>query len=108
MRSAKFVIHKSGPHSFFELLSAEEEIVLHSELHRWRGATEDGVVAVKKNATDDACYQRRKSGKAQHYFVLTSPSGEVLGTSRMYATARALEVGIAGVKRDAFKAEIEK
>ena len=108
MKPAKFVIHKSGPHSFFELLSADERIVLHSELHRWRGATEEGVTLVKKSADDDARYQRKKSGKAQHYFVLTSSSGEVLGTSAIYASAREMETAIAMVKRDGPRAEIEK
>jgi uncharacterized protein YegP (UPF0339 family) len=108
MRHAKFVIHKSGPYSYFELMTAKEEVILHSELHRWRGATEDGVEAVKANAPDDARYQRRKSETAQHYFVLTSSSGEVLGTSGMHATAAAMEAAILAVKRDGAMAEIEK
>jgi uncharacterized protein YegP (UPF0339 family) len=107
-KPAKFVVHKSGPHSFFELVNAAGEIVLHSELHRWRGAAEDAVGAVKKHAPDDERYQRRKTDPKQHYFVLTATSGEVLGTSTMFTTIRAMESAIQAVKRAAVKAEIEK
>ena len=107
-KSAKFVLHKSGPHSFFELVAPDEEILLHSELYRWRGAAEDAVAAVKANASDDARYQRRTADGARHYFVLTSASGEVLGTSAMCENARAMEKAIGAVKRDAPKAAIEK
>lgn len=105
---AKFVLHKSGPHSFFELVTPEEEILLHSELYRWPGATENAVVAVRESAHDDAHYQRRRSGRSQHYFVLASKVGEVLATSGMHASAAAMEKAIDTVKRAAPRASIEK
>jgi len=107
MKRAKFVLRKSGPHSFFELVTANDEILLHNELHRWRGAAEDGVVAVKVSAPDDARYQRKSDGK-KHYFVLTSAGGEVLCTSGMYETAPAMEKAIQSVKRNSAKAQIDK
>jgi uncharacterized protein YegP (UPF0339 family) len=107
-KPAKFVVHKSGPHSFFELVTADGAILLHSELHRWRGAAEDAVVAVKRHALEGDRYQRRKTDAKQHYFVLTAETGEVLGTSAMFATTRAMESAIQGVQREAVKAAIEK
>ena len=105
---AKFALHKSGPHSFFELVTAKNETLLHSELHRWRGAAEDGVRAVQAIASDDASYQRREAEGKRHYFVLIAQSGEVLGTSAMYGSAAAMEKAIDAVKRGAPNAEIEK
>ena len=82
--------------------------MLHSELHRWRGAVEDAVIAVKRCAADDERYLRRQSDAKQHYFVLTATSGEVLGTSAMFATTAAMERAVAAMKRDVKTAEIVK
>ena len=108
MKRAKFVLHKSGPHSFFEFVTAADEVLLHSELYRWRGAAEDGVAAVKASAANDSLYQRRTSELAQHYFVLMSASGEVLGTSAMHTSVAAMAKAIDAVKRGAPEASIEK
>ncbi|HMJ57359.1 MAG TPA: YegP family protein [Polyangiaceae bacterium] len=107
MESPKFVIHKSASHFYFQLMAADGEILLNSELHSWRGSAEDGVTAVKTLALLDERYERRSSAENRWYFVLKGASGQVIGTSEMYASPSARDEGIAAVKRSAPAAGFE-
>jgi uncharacterized protein YegP (UPF0339 family) len=107
MKDPKFVMNKSGANLYFYLTAPNGEIVLNSELYRWRGAAEDGIAAVKANAPLDERYGRKASNDGQSYFVLKASQGEVLGTSEMYGDAAAMESAIASVKRDAASAGVE-
>jgi uncharacterized protein len=107
MNHPKFVIQKSGRHVFFHLTASSGEVVLHSELHNWRGPAEDGLGAVKANAPFDDRYDRRRADNGRFYFVLKAANGEVIGTSEMYAAEDAMERAIEDVKGSAPVAGVE-
>ena len=107
MKDPKFVIKKSSAHFYFYLTALNGEIILNSELYRWRGAVEDGIASAKENAPLEERYDRKVSKDGQSYFVLKASNGEVLGTSEMYRDAARLEEAIASMKRNAIGAAVE-
>ena len=60
----------------------------------------DGIESVRKHSSKDAQYTRKQSTAKQPYFVLNSTNGETIGSSQMYASAPAMESGIASVKEN--------
>lgn len=104
----KFVIstRKNGEFQF-NLKAGNGEVILSSEGYTTRAACDNGVASVKKNATDDARYERKTSSNVKHYFNLKAGNGQVIGTSEMYESAAAMENGITSVKKNAPEASVE-
>ena len=97
--AGKFELKTSANGKFhFNLKAGNGQIILSSELYESRTAAENGIESVKKNAGDDARYERRTSAKGDPYFVLKATNGQEIGRSEMYNTAAALENGIQSVK----------
>jgi uncharacterized protein YegP (UPF0339 family) len=67
----------------------------------YKASIENGIESVKKNAGTGANYERKTSKKAEPFFVLKAPNGQIIGKSEMYASAKAMEGGIASVKANA-------
>ena len=109
MNYPKFVIKKSSDDQFyFNLWSANEEIVLKSEMYTTKQNCKNGIESVKTNAPEDKNYDKRTSDNSKYYFVLKSAhNGQVIGTSNLYSTSSDRDKGIEAVKKDAPKAETE-
>jgi uncharacterized protein YegP (UPF0339 family) len=56
---------------------------------------------VKKNAGNDARFERKVSKKGQPYFSLNAANGQSIGKSEMYSGNAGMENGIASVKKNA-------
>jgi uncharacterized protein YegP (UPF0339 family) len=96
---AKFQIKKaSNKQFFFNLIADNGETVLTSEMYKAKSGALNGIASVKKNATDDARYERKVSKKGKAYFVLKAANKEVIGTSEEYSSESAREGGIISVK----------
>jgi uncharacterized protein len=105
---AKFVINTRSNGEFqFNLKADNGQVILTSEGYSTRAACENGIAAVRKNASDDARYDRKKSSNNKNYFNLKASNGQIIGTSEMYESTSAMENGIASVKRNALGANIE-
>ena len=85
----------------FNLKAANHQVILTSETYTTKSAAEGGIESVRKNAADDARYQREVAMDSSPYFVLTAGNGQIIGRSEMYASASAMESGIASVKTNA-------
>jgi len=107
MEHPKFVIKQTDGQYYFHLTSPNAEVILNSELFTGREPAVGGVVAVKQNALHDERYGRRKAHDGQHYFVLKTASGEVIGMSDTYRSKQAMESGIDAVKKNALLADVE-
>lgn len=104
----KFVISKRTNGEFqFNLKADNGQVILTSEGYTTRAACENGIDSVRKNSSDDARYDRKKSTNNKHYFNLKSSNGQIIGTSEMYESSSAMETGIASVKRNAPGASVE-
>lgn len=105
----KFVIstRKNGEFQF-NLKADNGQVILTSEGYTTKAACENGIESVKKNASDDARYERKKSSNEKHYFNLKAANSQVIGTSEMYESSTAMENGIASVKKNAPGAAVEE
>jgi uncharacterized protein YegP (UPF0339 family) len=106
--AGKFELKKSKSGQFmFNLKAANGQIILTSELYQAKTGAKGGVESVRKNATNDAAYERKTSRKNEPYFVLKATNGQIIGQSEMYSSIAAMEKGITSVKTNAPDAVIE-
>lgn len=100
--SGKFELKKASKGQFmFNLKAANGQVILTSELYTGKSGAENGIESTRRNAPDDANYERRTSTGGQPYFVLKAANGQVIGRSEMYSAAAAMEKGIESVKSNA-------
>ena len=100
--AGKFELKTSSNGKFhFNLKAGNGQIILSSEMYETLAAAENGIESVKKNAGDDARYDRRKSAKGDPYFVWKAANGQEIGRSEMYTSDSAMENGIESVKSNA-------
>lgn len=98
--SARFELrHSSDGQYYFNLLAANNEVILTSERYRAKSRAQLGVDSVRRNAASDERYRRRRSRADEPYFVLSAANGEIIGCSEMYSSSSAMERGIEAVKR---------
>ncbi len=90
----------------FNLIASNGQVILTSETYTERRGALNGIESVRNNAPLDERFERRTSNAGQPYFVLKAANGIVIGRSQMYASASAMENGIASVKNHAPDAEL--
>jgi uncharacterized protein len=100
--AGKFVIKtgKTGKVSF-NLKASNGQVILSSESYDSRKGAEGGIASVKKNAGNDARFERKTAKDGSAFFVLKAANGEPIGKSEMYKTKRSMENGIASVGKNA-------
>lgn len=104
----KFVITKRANGDFqFNLKAGNGQVILTSQGYASKDGCKNGVESVKKNAGDDARYERKTSSNGKDFFNLTSTNGQIIGSSEMYESTAARENGIESVKKNAPDAEVE-
>lgn len=104
----KFVITKRTNGDFqFNLKAGNGQVILTSQGYSTKAGCENGVESVKKNASDDARYERKTSSNGKDFFNLTATNGQIIGSSEMYESTAARENGIESVKKNAPDADVE-
>lgn len=91
----------------FNLKAGNGQVILTSDSYASKASAEAGVESVRKNAGDDARYERKIAKSGEPYFVLTATNGQNLGRSEMYSSASAMENGIESVKKNAPLAAVD-
>ena len=91
----------------FNLKASNGQVILSSQGYSTKAACENGIESVKKNSQNDAMYERVESSNGKPYFNLKSSNGQVIGTSQMYSSEKALENGMDSVKKNAPGAAVE-
>jgi uncharacterized protein YegP (UPF0339 family) len=105
----KFVITKRTNGEFqFNLKADNSQVILTSEGYTTKANCENGIASVKKNASGDDNYDRKRSSNGKHYFNLKALNSQVIGTSEMYESSSSMESGIASVKKNAPAATTEE
>jgi len=100
--AGKFELKKAKNDQFhFVLKAGNGQVILQSEMYESRASAENGIASVRKNAADDARYERKTGSNGKPYFVLKAANHQVIGQSQMYDSAAALENGIESVKKNA-------
>lgn len=98
---------KAGEYRF-RLKASNGQIILASEGYKQKTGAKNGIESVRKNAPDDARYDRKETKAGQHMFNLKAANSQVIGTSESYTTAAARENGIASVKKNAPDAKVDE
>ena len=102
----KFVIRTTATGFKFDLKAGNGQVILTSEVYTTKAACENGVESVKKNAPDDAKYERKESSNGKPMFNLKAGNGQVIGTSELYESEAARDNGVESVKKNAPDAEV--
>ncbi len=93
---------------YFNLLAGNGQIILTSEMYKSKAGAENGIESVKKNAEDDARYERLTSSAGKPYFVLKAANHQVIGQSQQYEAEASRDNGIESVKKNAPDARVEE
>jgi uncharacterized protein YegP (UPF0339 family) len=68
----------------------------------------NGIESVRKNASDDAKFERNTAKNGKFYFNLKAANSQIIGTSQMYAAEAGMENGIQSIKNNAPDAEVKE
>lgn len=90
----------------FNLKASNGQVILSSEMYDSRKGAEGGIASVRRNATNDARFERKTAKDGSSYFVLKAANGEPIGKSEMYKSVKSMENGIASVGKNAPDAPI--
>lgn len=106
--AGKFELYTDKAGEFrFRLKAGNGEIILASEGYKQKASATNGIESVKKNAPDDARYERKETDAGNFRFNLKSTNGQVIGTSESYKSASGRDNGIESVKKNAPDARVE-
>lgn len=106
--NGRFQILRSVGETFgFNLIAANGEIILTSEVYESKAAALNGIESVKRNAANPRSFKYKTSGQGEAYFVLAASNGQIIGRSEMYSSTSAAENGIESVRQNASTSQIE-
>ncbi len=105
----KFEIFQSeGNEKFYFRLKAKNgQVILSSQGYASKASTKNGIESVKKNATDDALFERKEAANGKMFFNLLAKNKQVIGKGQMYTSKDGMENGIKSVMNTAPEATIE-
>ncbi len=105
---AKFEIYKDKKEEFrFRLKAGNGQTILASQGYAAKSGCTNGIESVRKNAADDARYERLEAKNGSPYFNLKAGNNQVVGTSEMYSSTSAMENGISSVKTNGADASVD-
>ena len=106
--AGKFELYTDKAGEFrFRLKAGNGEVILASEGYKQKASATNGIESVKKNAPDDARFERKETDAGNFRFNLKSTNGQVIGTSESYKSASGRDNGIESVKKNAPDARVE-
>lgn len=104
----KFVISKRKNGEFqFNLKAGNGQVILTSEGYKTKPSCKNGIESVMKNSADDKRFERKTAKNGKFHFNLKATNGQVIGSSEMYETEKAMENGIASVAKNAPGAKVD-
>ncbi len=70
----------------FRLKAGNGEIILASEGYSSKAGCENGIASVKKNALDEARFEKTTTPSGKFRFNMKAWNGQVIGTSQNYSS----------------------
>ena len=92
---------------FFNLLAANGQGILKSEMYSSKSAALNGIASVQTNCGDDGQYECKTSGNDKAYFVLKAKNHQVIGQSQMYESDSSCKNGMESVKTNGVSSDIK-
>lgn len=107
--SGSFEIYKDKAGEYrFRLKASNGQNILASEGYKVKSGCINGIESVKKNAADDARYEKKETKAGKYSFNLKAANHQVIATSQSYETAASRDNGIASVKNNAPEAKVKE
>ncbi|MDG2938831.1 YegP family protein [Bisgaard Taxon 10/6] len=91
----------------FNLIAANGQTILTSELYKAKASAENGIESVQKNGLDEANFEFRTTKSDQPYFVLKAKNHQEIGRSQYYSSQEAAKNGVKSVMNNAATTEIK-
>ncbi|MCB1847969.1 MAG: YegP family protein [Halieaceae bacterium] len=91
---------------FFNLLAANGQNILKSEMYSSKSSAMNGIASVQTNCGDEGQYECKTSGNGKTYFVLKAKNHQVIGQSQMYESESGCSNGMASVKTNGSTSDI--
>lgn len=105
--AGKFEVYTDKAGEFrFRLKASNGQAILASEGYKDKSGCMNGIESVKKNAADDARYERKQGASGKFMFNLKAGNHQVIGTSQSYESEASRDNGIESVKKNAPDAEV--
>jgi len=105
--AGKFELYTDKAGEFrFRLKAGNGQVILASEGYSAKAGAMNGIESVKKNAPDDARFERKESKSGKPMFNLLAANHQVIGTSELYESVAARDNGIESVKKNAPEADV--
>ena len=92
---------------FFNLLAANGQGILKSEMYSSKSAAMNGIASVQANCAEDGQYECKTSNNDKAYFVLKAKNHQVIGQSQMYESESGCSNGIDSCKSNGPSTEIK-
>jgi uncharacterized protein len=90
----------------FNLKAENHQVILTSQLYEQKQSALAGITSVQGNGSDPKNFENKVSIAGEPYFVLKAQNGEIIGTSQMYSSTTALEIGISSVQTNSSSKDI--
>ncbi|PHM29237.1 YegP family protein [Xenorhabdus budapestensis] len=82
---------------YFNLVAANGDIILSSEMYTTKAAANKGIHSVQVNSLDKTRHEVRKNKSGKSYFVLKARNHQIIGISESYGNETAMKKGIQSV-----------
>jgi uncharacterized protein YegP (UPF0339 family) len=90
----------------FNLKAENHQVILTSQVYEQKQSALEGIASVQANGSDAKNFELKTSIASEPYFVLKAQNGLIIGTSQMYSSDEAAQVGIASVQANSPSQEI--
>ena len=97
---------KNGEY-FFNLLAANGQGILKSEMYSSKSAAQNGIASVQANCGEEGQFECKTSSNGKAYFVLKAKNHQVIGQSQLYESESGCENGMASVKANGCSTEVK-
>nr|WP_288256965.1 DUF1508 domain-containing protein [uncultured Pseudomonas sp.] len=106
--SAHFQIKKAKDAQYHvQLLAGNGEIILASELFKSKETALNTIEAIKNSSKKEDSFTLRELSNGKYLFLLRASSGQIIGSSQVYATLSGAKLGINSVIANAPHASIQ-
>ena len=103
-----YELKKSSDGQFHFVLKAEDaETILTSELYTAKDSAMNGIASVQKNCAENSRYEKKDASNGKSFFNLKAANHQVIGTSKMYASAALRDAGIESMKTHGVSSSIK-
>ncbi|WP_371185479.1 YegP family protein [Thalassotalea maritima] len=100
--SGKFEVYRDKAEEFrFRLKAGNGQNILASEGYKAKASCLNGIESVRKNAQDDAMFERKTTASGKFSFNLRAANHQVIGTSQSYEAESSRDGGISSVMNNA-------